>query len=72
MFCISLLLLIVVEVPVGSSILFLVIQTSSGAQQASYSMSTVGPFLGVRHKRCEAEVKKMWIYTSTPPFAFIM
>jgi hypothetical protein len=51
-----------------------VIQTVSGAHPASYPMGTVGSFPGVKRTRCEAdrsppssaEVKKMWIYTSTP------
>jgi hypothetical protein len=67
-----------VRVPVGSSFLH-VVQTGSGAYPASCPM---GPgALSPRVKRQEreadhsppasAEVKKMWIYTSTPLYAFM-
>jgi hypothetical protein len=56
-----------------------VVQTGSGAHSASYSMGTVGSSLGVKrqgHKAdhsppTSAEVMKMWIYTSTFPYAFM-
>jgi hypothetical protein len=36
-------------------------------------MGTGGSFPGVKQQGLEAdhEVKKMWIYASTPPYAFI-
>jgi hypothetical protein len=45
-----------------------------------YTMGTGGTFPGVKRPGCEADrsppasadVKKMWIYTSTPPYAFMM
>jgi hypothetical protein len=57
-----------------------VIQTGSGAHPASYPMDTVGSFHGVKRPELEAdrsrptsgEVKKMWIYTSTPPYTFMV
>jgi hypothetical protein len=56
-----------------------VVQTGSGAHQASYPMGTGALSPGVKRPSREAdhsspicaEVKKMWIYTSTPPFAFM-
>jgi hypothetical protein len=54
------------------------IQINSGAQSASYRMSTAGIFPPrVERPGCEyeqshpisAEIKEMWIYTSTPPYA---
>jgi hypothetical protein len=56
-----------------------VVQTGSGAHPASYSMGTGGSFPGVKRQGREAdhspptivEVKKIWIYTSTPPYAFM-
>jgi hypothetical protein len=55
------------------------IQTSSGAQPVSYSMGTGDSFPGGKWQGREAdhsppttaEIKKMWIYTSTPPYAFM-
>jgi hypothetical protein len=52
-----------------------VVQTGSGVHPTSYPMSTGGSFPGVKLPGREtdhgpepsAEVKKMWIYTSTPP-----
>jgi hypothetical protein len=40
----------------------------------SYPMGTGGSFLGGEADHSTpaiAEVKKMWIYTSTPPYAFM-
>jgi hypothetical protein len=53
--------------------------TGSGVHPTSYTMGTGGSFLGVKRPGREAEhspptsaeVKKMWIYTSTPPYAFM-
>jgi hypothetical protein len=70
-----------VRVPVGSRIFLLQdVQTGSGAHPASYPMGTGA--LSPRIKRQEreadhslpinAEVKKMWIYTSTPLYAFMV
>jgi hypothetical protein len=55
------------------------VQTGSGAHRTSYSMGTVGSFSGVKRPGREAdhsppasaEVKKMWIYISTPTYAFM-
>jgi hypothetical protein len=52
-----------------------VFQTGFGAQLDSYPMGTGSSFPGVKRPRREAdhspltidEVKKIWIYTSTPP-----
>jgi hypothetical protein len=52
-------------------------QADSGVQPASYPMDTEGSFPGVKWPEREgknssptsAEVKKIWIYTSTPPYA---
>jgi hypothetical protein len=54
-------------------------QTGSGVHPTSYTMGTGSSFLGVKRLGREvdhspptnAEVKKVWIYTSTPPYAFI-
>jgi hypothetical protein len=56
-----------------------IVQTGSGVNPTSYKMGTGGSFPGVkRHGRAadhspptSAEVKKMWIYTSTPPYVFM-
>jgi hypothetical protein len=58
-----------------------VVQTGSGAPPASYSMGTGGGGLSPGIKRTmreddhspltTAEVKETWIYTSTPPYAFM-
>jgi hypothetical protein len=50
-----------------------------GVHPISYSMSTGAFFPGVKRPRYEAdrspptsaEVKKMWIYISTPPYTFM-
>jgi hypothetical protein len=50
----------------------------AGVHPTSYEMGTGGSFPGVKRQRREAdhsppssaEVKKMWIYTSTPPYVF--
>jgi hypothetical protein len=55
-----------------------VVQTGSGVQE-TYPMGTGGSFPGVKAAGVDvdhsppasSEVKKMWIYTSTPPYAFI-
>jgi hypothetical protein len=55
------------------------VQTDSGAHPVSYPMSTGDFFLGVKRQGREAdhspptsaEVNKMWIYTSTPPYVFM-
>jgi hypothetical protein len=55
--------------------LLLVVQTGSGVHPTSYPMGT----LGVKRRGREAyhsppasaEVNNMWIYTSTPPYAFM-
>jgi hypothetical protein len=54
-------------------------QTVSGVHPTSYTMGTVGFFPGVMRPGREAdhspptsaEVKKVWIYTSTPPYSFM-
>jgi hypothetical protein len=56
-----------------------VVQTGSGVHPTSYTMGTGGSFPGVKRPErvadhsppISAEVKKMWIYTSTPPYAFM-
>jgi hypothetical protein len=56
-----------------------VVQTGSGVHPTSSPMGTGGSFPGVKRPAREAdhsppasiEVKKMWIYTSTPPYAFM-
>jgi hypothetical protein len=55
-----------------------VVKTGSGAHPASYLMDIRGSSPGVERQRREtdhsppasAEVKKMWIYTTTPPYVF--
>jgi hypothetical protein len=55
------------------------VQTGSGVHQISYLTSTGAPSPGLKRPGREddhsppasAEVKKMWIYTSTPPYAFM-
>jgi hypothetical protein len=55
------------------------VQIGSGVHPTSYKMGTGGSFPGVRRQGREAdhspttsaEVKKMWIYTSTPPYVFM-
>jgi hypothetical protein len=54
-------------------------QTGSGAHPASYPMGTGALSPGVKwpgreadhSPQTNAEVKKTWIYTSTPPYAFM-
>jgi hypothetical protein len=54
-------------------------QTGSGAHPTSYTVGTGTSFPGVKRPGREAdhlpptsaEVKKMWIYTSTSPYAFM-
>jgi hypothetical protein len=61
-----------VGVPVGSRIF---VQTGSGVHLSSYQMGTGGSSPGIKRPGREAdhsppasaEVKKMWIYTSTAP-----
>jgi hypothetical protein len=56
-----------------------VVQIGSGTHPASYPMGTGVSFTGVKRLGREAdyspptnaEVKKMWIYTSTLPYAFM-
>jgi hypothetical protein len=56
-----------------------IVQTGSGVHTTSYKMGTVGSFPRVKLQGREAdnsppptaEIKKMWIYTSTPPYAFM-
>jgi hypothetical protein len=56
-----------------------IVQTGSGVQPASYKMGTGSSFPGVKRQGREAdhssptnaEVKKMWIYTSTPTYFFM-
>jgi hypothetical protein len=58
---------------------FYVIQTGSGVYPTSYPMGTETHSPGVKRLEGEAdhsppisvEVKKMWIYTSTPPYSFM-
>jgi hypothetical protein len=55
------------------------LQTGSGVHPTSYTMGTGSSFPGVKRPWREADhspptsakVKKMWIYTSTPPYAFM-
>jgi hypothetical protein len=59
--------------------LLYVIQTVSVVHPTSYSISTGDFSLGVKRQGHEAEhstqnsaeVKKTWVYTSTPPYAFM-
>jgi hypothetical protein len=56
-----------------------IVQTGSGVNPTSYTMGTVGSFPGVKRPGREtdhssptsAKVKKVWIYTSTPPYVFM-
>jgi hypothetical protein len=56
-----------------------VVQTGSEAHPASCPMSTGGSIPGVKRQGREAdhsppasaEVKKTWVYTSTPPYVFM-
>jgi hypothetical protein len=56
-----------------------VVQTGSGVHPTSYTIGTRGSFPEVKWPGREAdhspptsgEVKKMWIYTSTPPYTFM-
>jgi hypothetical protein len=56
-----------------------VVQIGSGVHPTSYTMGTGSSFPGVKRPGREAdhspptsaEVNKMWIYTSTPPYAFM-
>jgi hypothetical protein len=56
-----------------------IVQTGSGVHPTSYKMGTGGSFPGVKRPGREAdhspptsaEVNKMWIYTSTPPYVFM-
>jgi hypothetical protein len=68
------------RVPVGSWISVLqVVQTTSGVHPASYPVGTGDSSQGVKRPWSEAdhspptsaEVKKIWIYTSTPPYTFM-
>jgi hypothetical protein len=68
-----------VRVPVGSrSSLLHVVEIGSGPTQPPIQLVPGALSLGVKRLGCEAdhspptsaEVTKMWIYTSTPPYAF--
>jgi hypothetical protein len=56
-----------------------IVQIGSGVHPTSYELGTEGSFPGVKRQGREAdhspptsaEVKKMWIYTSTHPCAFM-
>jgi hypothetical protein len=56
-----------------------VVQTCSGAHQASYPLHTAGYSPGIKRLGREADhspptvdvVKKMWIYTFTPRYVFM-
>jgi hypothetical protein len=56
-----------------------VVQTGSGVHSTSYPMGTGDPSPGVKRPEREAEhsppasseVKKMWLYTSTPLYVFM-
>jgi hypothetical protein len=56
-----------------------IVQTGSEVHPTSYTMGTGGSFPGGKRLGREvdhstptiAEVKKMWIYTSTPSYAFM-
>jgi hypothetical protein len=70
-----------VRVPVRSEFSLLhIVQTDSGAQPASYPMGTRGSFPegkvagheAYHSPPTSAEVKKMWIYTSTPPHCLMV
>jgi hypothetical protein len=69
-----------VEVPVRSRFFHLqIVQTGSGVYLTSSPMGTWGSFPRVKWPGREAdhstsassEVKKMWIYASTPPYVFM-
>jgi hypothetical protein len=64
-----------VRVPVVSRIFpSHVLQASSGVDPAPYPMGTGGSFPGGKADHSTpagAEVKKMWIHTSTPSYAFL-
>jgi hypothetical protein len=84
---ICVLCLIVVPLPPGENpfavkykyIYIYIVQTGSGVHPTSYTAGTGGSFPGVKRPGREAdhspptsaEVKKIWIYTSTPPYAFM-
>jgi hypothetical protein len=69
-----------VRVPVGSNFLHFV-ETGSGVHQTSSYSVGMGGALSQRLKRprrvadhlppASAKAKKMWVYTSTPPYAFM-
>jgi hypothetical protein len=70
-----------VRVPVGSRIFcYLLVQTGYGVHPTPYIQWIRGAlFPGVKRPGLEtdspptsAEVKKMWIYTSTPQYAFMV
>jgi hypothetical protein len=56
-----------------------VVQTGSGVHPTSYPMGTAGSFPEGKRPGLEADhslptsagVKKMWIYSSTPPYTFM-
>jgi hypothetical protein len=56
-----------------------IVQTDSGVHPTSYKMGTGGSFPGVKRQGREAdrspptsaEIKKMWIYTPTPPYVLM-
>jgi hypothetical protein len=51
-----------------------VVQTGSVAHPTSYPMGTGGSFPGLQAYNSpptNAGAKKMWIYTSTPPYVFM-
>jgi hypothetical protein len=69
-----------IRVPVGSRFFTSpIVQTGSGVHPASYTLGIRGPLPEVKRPGCEADhspptsakVKKMWIYTSIPPYVFI-
>jgi hypothetical protein len=55
------------------------VQTGSGVHPTSYAVGSEDSFPGVKRPGrkadhsppTNAEVKKMWIYTSTPPYVFM-
>jgi hypothetical protein len=59
--------------------LFSISSRPAWVHPTSYKMGTGGSFLGLKRQGREAdhspptsaEVKKMWIYTSTPPYVFM-
>jgi hypothetical protein len=66
-----------VRIPVGLRFSLLHVETGSGAHPTSYPIGTGGSFPGGKAAGAwswpptSAEVKKMWVYTSTPPYAFM-